>query len=477
MGSTLYEAATGRRLWGGGSDPRWLLTAWRHRAGLLPLHLTVREREERYGRVRAGELLKAPAWAPVLQGIEPYGKLSEAVRQVVAAPEAVLEFAYDWRLPVEHNGRLLAMAAREALELWRAAPEHDALRRLRPDRRPAQLVFVAHSMGGLVTRAALAHRPDLAPDTRMVVTLGTPFDGTVKAARILNGHRAPSPGPCSAVNRMMRDLAAAMPGVYDLLPAYRCLDTGEDAVHLTDSDVAALGGDRELADRSRDSRRRLTALPLPGHRVVIGVAQPTDQTMRLTGGVVRTQRWGFHSHRDGTLIRDGHGRPERFDHTGDGTVHRGSASLDSDVPESHVAAQHMALPCNPTVLGRLQAMITGEDTRHGPALGTEEISIEVPDAVAPATPWRLRLTGTDSPAGIRCTVYEAGTGLVIGSPRLNWQEGELGTRVTLPAEGLYRVAIDTVGGSPVTQLVLALAPQNGSDGRSSGDGDSDDNRN
>ena len=72
---------------------------------------------------------------------------------------------YDWRLPVADSGRALA-------ERLRAA-------------RPARLAIVAHSMGGLVSRAALT-----LPDTQHVerlVLLGTPNCGSFAAVQALRG--------------------------------------------------------------------------------------------------------------------------------------------------------------------------------------------------------------------------------------------------------------------------------------------------
>ncbi|HEY6925034.1 MAG TPA: alpha/beta fold hydrolase [Steroidobacteraceae bacterium] len=65
-----------------------------------------------------------------------------------------------------------------------AAGVADEIRRLRRDCGGARVAIVAHSMGGLVARAALAH---LAPDDiSRIVTLGSPHHGSV-LARILPG--------------------------------------------------------------------------------------------------------------------------------------------------------------------------------------------------------------------------------------------------------------------------------------------------
>lgn len=202
MGSELYDTGTGKVLWGL-AHPTWLAKAWLTKGGLAPLHLTAEEQAGDHGRIKARRLLQIPAWSPVLRGIEPYHKMTAAIENAVAHPAAVMPFPYDWRLPVEVNARRLASEAREHLERWREHPAHTAARRQAVDEREARLVFVAHSMGGLVTYAALTlgFDSDLEADTRGVMTLGTPFHGSVVAANILNTAQG---APC-------RCLTAALP--------------------------------------------------------------------------------------------------------------------------------------------------------------------------------------------------------------------------------------------------------------------------
>ena len=85
---------------------------------------------------------------------------------------------------------------------------------------------------------------------RSIVTLGTPFFGSVKALVVLNsGRGGPVPLPRG---RFMR-LAVTLPGEHHLLPRYRCVDTGVGARQLNPQDVASLGGDVELAVASLPS--------------------------------------------------------------------------------------------------------------------------------------------------------------------------------------------------------------------------------
>ncbi|MFE6821912.1 hypothetical protein [Streptomyces sp. NPDC057690] len=468
MGSALREATGSRRLLWGLEDLGWLLSAWQGRGeSLRRLHLDESERSGRYGRVEPAGLLRLPAWAPFLHGLEPYDHLLKTVRDAVADPAAVLAFAYDWRLPVEVNGALLAEAAHRHLAAWRGSEAHSRARRLHPDEREARLVFVAHSMGGLVTRAAFAraaaHGSDLGADTRSVVTLGTPFLGSVKAAVILGGNRS---DPLPALpGRRMQALARTLPGVHDLLPDYRCVDAGRDVLRLTPSDVAALGGDKELAAAAQDFQRRMRAPStpdLPGHRAVVGVAQPTAQSLRLEDGVVYEQYLSFERDGDGELARDpAAGLPVRRDRAGDGTVYRDAAALSGGKAVTWLPLQHGSLAKDGVALAHVRAILTERDQDLGPALGAGGIGLDLPDCVEAGRPWLARLTPApgeelDSHAGIACSVHDAESDRRVGTGRLGWHDGAVAASVTLPAPGLYRIRVTTEGAPPLTQLVLAL---------------------
>ncbi|MFH9002037.1 esterase/lipase family protein [Streptomyces afghaniensis] len=452
MGSSLQDTATGRIVWGLRTGP--LRKAWCRRDGMAVLQLSDDERQGRFGRIRATGLLSVPAWAPYLKGLEPYGDLVEAVHAVTADRAAVLEFAYDWRLPVAVNGALLAEAARRHLTDWRG----HARSRAHPDEREARLVFVAHSMGGLVTRAALTHAPDLEPDTRAVVTLGTPFLGSVKAAVILNGNR----GEALPVlpKRRMQALSATLPGVHDLLPGYRCVETGLDVERLDPAVVERIGGDRELAEQSqafRDSQRS-AGRPLPAHRALVGVAQPTVQSMSVENGVVRPQFHAFELNGDRELARDRHGIPVRKDRGGDGTVYRDAAHPGTGQGQSvaYVPLQHGALAKNSVALRHVRAVITEYEPELGPPMGDGEVGLDVPDCAAPHAAWWLRLTGVDNPSGIACSVHDAETDRRLMTPRLEWRDEEIGAWITLPEPVLYRVRVNTGANAPITQLVMGV---------------------
>jgi hypothetical protein len=138
---------------------------------------------------------------------------------------------------------------------------------------------------------ALSRHPGSMHAVRTILTMGTPFEGSVKAAVLFNSGwldlfgRLPLRIPTEAVAALARTL----PGLHDLLPTSRCLQADGDVVELTDADVEALGGDRELAEESLRFGRRMRGVPLPEHRLVAGINQPTDTSLRIKDGIVYAQ--------------------------------------------------------------------------------------------------------------------------------------------------------------------------------------------
>lgn len=462
MGSELRDAETDDLLWG--LKPAMLRRFWGGKDGLEALHVTAAELGGSV-RVRPSELLCTPAWAPVLNGFEPYGELLKVVKGAIADRRALLPFPYDWRLKVQHTGRLLAIEARQHLEAWTATVQADpALRGLCDDRMP-QLVFVAHSMGGLVVRAALDHDRNLLPDTRAVLTLGTPFLGSVKAAVMLNGGRRWGGTRGKFMDRLQK-LAATLPGLYDLLPDYRCVDEGQEILRLTPTAVAAIGGDSGLARAAAafQAKMRSSQTPsLPCRLAVVGVAQETVQSIRIENGVVHPQNRAFLTHTDGELRRDRHGIPEWYDRWGDGTVYRDAAS-NGAARTTYLPVQHGALAKDKAVLHHIHAVLTERDDQVGPPMA-HGLGLVLPDeGVVAGETWTLRLTGSHSPIGISCHVVDTETGLCVAQPRFSAQGEGVEAPVTISAPGLYRIEAQYRGGSIVTQLILAFEPQRSGDG-------------
>jgi pimeloyl-ACP methyl ester carboxylesterase len=379
--------------------------------------------------------LRVPAFAPVLQGIEPYNGLLQAARRYVAHADAVREFPYDWRLSVEHNARELARVADDHLTAWRAHPTGS---------RDARLVLVAHSMGGLVARY-FTNVLGGDRDVRAVVTLGTPFYGSAKAAVLLStGRGAPLPLP----RRRLRLLARTLPGLYDLLPSYRCVEDGVSARRLSPRDVAGLGGDLELAEQAFARRDRLLEGPWDGLHPLVGVQQPTAQSVRLVDGVAEPLSY--------TYVAAADGRARRVDRRGDSTVYR-DAAAPLGVEPLHLPQSHSALAKSEEGIAHVCAVLTR--TQLGPPLGVGEVGVDVPDVVTADRPFDVVVTDVDDPAAASCSIERADLDAFVASPPfVRRDDSSLITTAVLPDPGLYRIGVDSGSASPITQLVLAVDP-------------------
>ncbi|MGW0709815.1 lipase/acyltransferase domain-containing protein [Streptomyces sp. NPDC002643] len=429
MGSELRDTRSGELLWGL-SDPRWYLSAWTTGSMLDRLALTDDERAGRTGRIEPVGLLRAPAFAPVLRGAEPYSTLLAKLRAAVDDPRAVTGFPYDWRLPVRHNAARLADAADRHLTEWRRVGGH-------PD---AKLVIIAHSMGGLVARHFAEHLGGAA-HLRTLLTLGTPFFGAVAAARILNlGKGTPVPLPARRLRRLVR----TMPGLYDLLPTYRCVLDASGPRPLTAADIDAVGGDAELAAASL-AHGWGGAVP-PWLRVGVGVDQPTMQALELRDGTV-VPRYGLPEGPDGRLV----------DHGGDGTVYRGSATGFCDRP-TYWSQRHAALARVDEAVSHARAVVS--ETRLGPPLpAVTGVGVDLPDVVPVGTAFAITALGEVKPSDVMCRVVTAHDGRQVARPVFTRRhDGRVVATARLHRPGGYRVEVRRGGTSPVASLLMALPP-------------------
>jgi hypothetical protein len=433
MGSELVETRSGRVLWGLAS-PRWYVQAWTSGESLRALQVTDDERAGRMGRITATRLLRVPAFAPVFRGVEPYTALVAGARRVVTHADAILEFPYDWRLPVAYSAGQLADAVDNHLTRWRAHPNGS---------REARLVLVAHSMGGLVAGYFTGVLGGSA-EVRATVTLGTPFYGSVKAAYVLSSGRG---APVRLPRARLRDLAVTLPGLYDLLPSYRCVDEGTMARQLTPADVAAIGGDGELAKESWASRRGLSGGDRSGLRALVGAEQPTMQSLVLADGVAEEKYYICEDDPAGGL--------SRIDRRGDSTVYRESAAMAGAEP-LHLPQTHAALARTEEAIAHVCAVIT--ERRLGPPLGVTAIGLDVPDVVATGEEFGITVTTLDDPAAVTCQVVEADTNTPVEWPRFARRDGNIAARITLSRPGVYRVEVKGGGFSAVTQMVMVATP-------------------
>ncbi|MBV8146546.1 MAG: hypothetical protein JO184_16235 [Gammaproteobacteria bacterium] len=211
----------------------------------------------------------APPAAPAATPVVPLGVVLFSylrLKLYLQAHGFAVEFHdYDWRLPVAHSGRRLA----------------DTLRALQP----ARLAIVAHSMGGLVSRAALA-LADTAHVERLVL-LGTPNCGSFAAVQALRGtyavvRKVAQLALQATAESLASEVFSSFPSLYELLPSGAVCDSGLD---LFDPGTWPPGGPRPQPALLQAARALQQQLAPPDARLAIiaGAGQETVTALRRRG--------------------------------------------------------------------------------------------------------------------------------------------------------------------------------------------------
>lgn len=299
---------------------------------------------------------------PGLWSIDGYGKLVHYLRSHFILddvgekkPGNLMLFPYDWRLSNVVSAKRLAIVVERELERWRKVTSN----------KEAKLIFICHSMGGLVARYFLevigGHEI-----TRKLITIGTPYQGSVNAVeRLVNGF-SNWLGPMQDV--LIR-LSSSLPSLYQLLPNYPCLDTGDgNLLKLTKASLPNLENSRvkaasdfhqKINDCAKSKDAKYEIIAIKGH------VQPTAQTAYLE--------------RDTIIPIKLYGGVDRG---GDGTVPRPSShppEWEGETRTTIFAAQkHASLQNSEGILQQLFGALTGH---LGKWLGDEQIGVEMPDVI------------------------------------------------------------------------------------------------
>jgi pimeloyl-ACP methyl ester carboxylesterase len=255
----------------------------------------------------------------------------------ISRPVNFVQFAYDWRLSNRASADALKARVEPVLERFRAQPGHA----------DAKLIFIGHSMGGLVARyyVDVLGNQDI---TRKVITLGTPHRGALNAVVTLVNGISKGFGPLKID---LTNLSRSLPALYQLLPEYACIETPDGLrktteVSLPDVNTAMVTDAMKFHEELRAAGPGESGV-YQSHPV-LARTQPTDTTARLVRGKVEA-------------LRTIDGRDE----AGDGTVPRLSAAP-YGVASSHsmlryVMEKHGALPSNDAVGVELEGVLTGTD--------------------------------------------------------------------------------------------------------------------
>jgi Lecithin:cholesterol acyltransferase len=365
-----------------------------------------------------------------------YGRLLQRLRALHPDQGRLVPFAYDWRLSNRITARRLKDRVEAELARWRERPGHG----------DAKVVYVCHSMGGLVARyylEVLGGRET----ARRLVTIGTPYSGSVKAIRALTGGLVRLlPG----VDDRLVEVARTLPAVHQLLPTYRCVDTGADPVTLLDADLPDLPtpAARDAHRLQRDISEAIEANgPPPYERYAFGGRrQPTDQSVSSTPRGLR-------------FLRQQRG----VNHTGDGTVPLFSSVAVEDATTAagvYHAARHSGLQRNELLLDQVVDKVNGVDL--GATLAPPyELALDVPEVAPAGTAIPLRVEAEPVDLLLHARVEDTdGVAFDHHIPVRPDGHGAYTTTLELPP-GTWHVEVGTVAPTPparVGEVVVVTGP-------------------
>jgi pimeloyl-ACP methyl ester carboxylesterase len=214
------------------------------------------------GRLASLQLSSGAPIVPLGVVLYSYLRLKLHLRASAFAP---VLYDYDWRLGIDGLGVALAQRIRA-----------DGAKRI---------MIVAHSMGGLVSRAALA-QPGMRKVERLVL-LGTPNFGSFAPLQALRGTYAVVRKIASLVGTgspesLSGEIFNCFPSLYHMLPVAACnggadlFDPDEWPGSGPQPDVGLLRRAREIHAKLLPPDERITAVVGVGHETVTGVARRND---------------------------------------------------------------------------------------------------------------------------------------------------------------------------------------------------------
>jgi hypothetical protein len=331
-------------------------------------------------------------------------------------PANLLPFPYDWRLSNRFNARRLKSVVEPALQRWR---------RKGGAAREARLIFICHSMGGLLARWYVEQEGGAA-HTRKLITIGTPHRGAAAAARQLVNGVEKGIGPLRVD---LTRFARSLPSIHQLLPRYACLETPGGLEPLT---TPPPGIDRQLLDdaiafhASLDGAAAPEKSPVDLHPIV-GTRQPTPTTLRIVGERLEASE-----------------RIEGVAEGGDGTVPRLSGApktLRPDHPSLRYAPdQHMGLHSHRAVLDELEGVLTARPVIHR-GLAGPEIGVRVEPLLLQGEALQVWAdVVADAPLGLMAELLEE-SGRVVAKRKLRVEGSGQGCVFEPPGAGVWRVRV------------------------------------
>jgi pimeloyl-ACP methyl ester carboxylesterase len=353
----------------------------------------------------------------------------------------LLPVPYDWRLSNRYNGRRLKGIVESALERWRSQGEPFA---------DAKIIFVCHSMGGLVARWYI-EKEGGASLTRKLVTLGTPYRGALNALdQLVNGVR-------KGIGPLKIDLttfARSLPSLHQLLPEYACIESSGSLLKTTESAVphlnTAMVSDAMQFHDELDQAALLNTTHDYEIHPLVGFRQPTYATARIIDESVE-------------VIENISGSNEG----GDATVPR-FAAIPKTIPGQElrpdspiirwIPDQHGSLQNNQAILDELEGVLTAQPVVYRAA--TEfELGVRTEPLVLTGERVVVEATVADGKRVALQARVSNEWGNEVMTASLRSSGGVYRASLELVSPGAYRVVVGGVGSNmalvaPVTSTVL-----------------------
>lgn len=372
-----------------------------------------------------------------------YSRLEAALTEGIGLipGENYFTFAYDWRRSNRVSARRLAAIVSTWLNAWREKSGNSG----------AKVVFVVHSMGGLVARHYVECLEGW-KTTKTILSFGTPYKGSGNALGFLCNGYTWKIGPVEAFDGT--DALRSFDSVYQLLPTYPFVkEPGQGLKRVFELDLPNLDRRRANAAHAfhdeiriaQENNARSDQYSRSGPRVrpVIGSEQPTVQSAAWDGRTLTM-----------LMVLDGE------DLSGDGTVPRVSAlPLELDFANAtYVPNTHSALQSDEVSFGHMRGVLTEADVdprTYRTALG-RSFSLYIEDAYRFGHGVRIEATTSDYVQAID-GVLERVDEAVAPRPVKLRPAGDR-YRVDLPLEpGAYRVRLSADRFHPVEDVFLVVA--------------------
>jgi hypothetical protein len=398
--------------------------------------------------VTVGGLVQDAHVIPGLWSIDGYTKAGRTVCQTLGLTpgENYFEFAYDWRRDNRVAARRLQRQSREWLE---AAKQRGAA--------GPKLVLLAHSMGGLVSRYFLECLEGWRV-TRLLITFGTPYRGSLNAVNFLANGFHKGMGPLSID---LSDVLRSFTSIYQLLPIYPCFDPGDGTLkRTTETQIphvdkakaeAALAFHHEIRDAvERNGKDAEYQDARYGIHCVVGNVQPTFQSASADGDAVQ-------------LLRSYEGKDDK----GDGTVPRVSSTpleIKDEAGAMYSNERHGSLQNADPVLNQVGGVATARQVRTESfkAVAGTALAVELEETYLDTEPITVRVTPTEPLAEpLRVVIQDAETGAEVARQPLTGASGDGTLAAEVPPLGssVYRLTVEGDPGAEPVHDLFTVVPE------------------